>query len=96
MSLANQVPGTEIAIRRNAVPGQWNYRNNDDNYSSSYLGYVDLSSSYGLLQQPGHQADIWYIGVYTPNQALGSFVLEWKSADRPAHAALMARAAVWW
>ena len=39
------------------------------------LGYVDLSSIYGLLQQPGHQADIWYIGVYTPDQALGNFVL---------------------
>jgi hypothetical protein len=75
LSLANQVPGTEIAIRRNAVPGQWNYRNSDDYYPSSSLGYVDLSSIYGLLQQPGHQADIWYIGVYTPNQALGSFVL---------------------
>ena len=75
LSLANQVPGSEIGIRRNAVPGQWNYRNNDDNYYSSSLGYVDLSSIYGLLQQPGHQADIWYIGVYTPNQALGSFVL---------------------
>ena len=75
LSLANQVPGTEIAIRRNAVPGQWSYRNNDDNYYSSALGYVDLSSIYGLLQQPGHQADIWYIGVYNPNQALGSFVL---------------------
>ena len=69
------MPGSEIGIRRNAVPGQWNYPNNDDNYYSSSLGYVDLSSIYGLLQQPGHQADIWYIGVYTPNQALGSFVL---------------------
>jgi hypothetical protein len=75
LSLANQVPGTEIAIRRNAVPGQWSYRNSDDYYPSSSLGYVDLSSTYGLLQQPGHQADIWYIGVYTPTQALGNFVL---------------------
>ncbi len=75
LSLANQVPGSEIAIRRNAVPGQWNYRKADDYYPSSSLGYVDLASIYGLLQQPDHQADIWYIGVYTPNQALGDFVL---------------------
>jgi hypothetical protein len=75
LSLANQVLGSEIAIRRNAVPGQWSYRNNDDNYYSTSLGYVDLSSTYGLLQQPGHQADIWYIGVYTPTNALGGFVL---------------------
>ncbi|MGA2556822.1 MAG: Ig-like domain-containing protein, partial [Verrucomicrobiota bacterium] len=73
--LSNQVPGTEVAIRRNAVPGQWNYRNYDDYYWISSLGYVDLASTYGLLQQPGHQADIWYIGVYTPDQALGNFVL---------------------
>ena len=76
LSLSNQVPGSEIAIRRNAVPGQWNYRNSDDYYPSSSLGYVDLSSIYGLLQQPGHQADIWYIGVYTPDEALGGFVLD--------------------
>jgi large repetitive protein len=75
LSLSNQAPGSEIAIRRNAVPGQWNYRNTDDYYPSTSLGYVDISSIYGLLQQPGHQADIWYIGVYTPTQALGSFVL---------------------
>jgi len=75
LSLANQAPGTEIALRRNAVPGQWNQRTADDNYSVTEQGYVDLSSIYGLLQQPGHQADIWYIGVYTANQALGGFVL---------------------
>jgi hypothetical protein len=75
LSLANQVSGTEIAIRRNAVPGQWNYRDNDNYSYANSLGYVDLASTYGLLQQPGHQADVWYIGVYTPAQALGSFVL---------------------
>jgi hypothetical protein len=29
----------------------------------------------GYLHNPGHQADIWYISVYTPSQALGDFVL---------------------
>ena len=75
LQLSNQVPGTEIVLRRNAVPGQWNQRTADDNYYVTQQGYVDLSSIYGLLQQPGHQADIWYIGVYTPNQALGLFTL---------------------
>ena len=73
--LSNQVPGTEIALRRNAVPGRWNYRDYDNNYYSQAQGYVDYSGTGGFLQRPGHQADIWYIGVYTPNQALGNFVL---------------------
>jgi hypothetical protein len=76
LDLSNQVAGSEIAIRRNAVPGRWNYRNNPfDYYGYSTLGYVDLSGILGFLQQPNHPADIWYIGVYTPNAALGSFVL---------------------
>ena len=75
LSLSNQVPGTEIALRRNAVPGQWSQRTADENYNTTAQGYVDLSSIYGLLQQPGHQADVWYIGVYTPNQALGNVVV---------------------
>jgi hypothetical protein len=76
LDLSNQVAGTEIALRRNAVPGRWNYRNNPFNsYSYSTLGYVDLSSTLGFLQQPNHPADIWYIGVYTPSAALGNFVL---------------------
>ncbi|HWW00330.1 MAG TPA: hypothetical protein VNZ64_11585 [Candidatus Acidoferrum sp.] len=73
--LSQQVPGSEIALRRNAVPGQWNQRNNDNNYYSQPQGYVDYSGTGGFLQRPGHQADIWYIGIYTPTQALGSFVL---------------------
>ncbi|MFO1476310.1 MAG: hypothetical protein U1F98_06630 [Verrucomicrobiota bacterium] len=76
LDLSNQVPGTMIAIRRNAVPGQWNYRNNPyDYYGSSTSGYMDLSGTLGFLQQPNHQADVWYIGVYTPAAALGNFVL---------------------
>ena len=37
--------------------------------------YLDYSGTSGFLQRPGHQADIWYIGVYQPTNALGSFVL---------------------
>jgi len=76
LDLSNQVTGTMIALRRNAVPGQWNYRNNPyDNPAYSTLGYMDLSGTLGFLQQPNHQADIWYIGVYSPTSALGNFVL---------------------
>ena len=74
--LSNQVAGTEIALRRNAVPGRWNYRTCTANCTSSATtGYVDYSGSQGFLQRPGHQADIWYIGVYQPAAPLGSFVL---------------------
>jgi hypothetical protein len=76
LELSNQVAGTEIAIRRNAVPGSWNYRNNYAGGSSfSTVNQVDFSSTLGFLQQPDHQADIWYIGVYTPAAALGNFIL---------------------
>ncbi len=80
--LSNQVAGTEIAIRRNAVPGRWNRRDNDNSYlTQSPPPYLDVTPGVqypavnGFLQQPGHQADVWYIGVYTPAQALGNFVL---------------------
>ena len=74
--LQNQPPGTEIALRLSAVPGRWDYRNcSSENCGSSSGGYVDYSGPNGFLQQPGHQAQIWYIGVYSPSAALGSFVL---------------------
>jgi hypothetical protein len=72
--LANQPAGTEIALRRNAVPGRWNYRNNSTSISSQ--GYVDYSSTKGFLQRQDHQADIWYVGVYSPNDPLGNFILD--------------------
>ena len=76
LELSNQVAGTEIALRRNAVPSRWNYRNcTADCNSSSAQAYLDYSGTGGFLQRPGHQADIWYIGVYQPATALGSFVL---------------------
>ncbi|MFZ4484817.1 MAG: Calx-beta domain-containing protein, partial [Chthoniobacterales bacterium] len=75
LALAGQVPGTEIAIRRNAVPGRWNYRNAFDGTPSGNPGYVDAASTSGLLQRPGQQADIWYVGVYSPANPLGTFTL---------------------
>ena len=76
LTLSNHLPGTEIAIRRNFVPGRWSWRNCTANCNSSLTGsHLDYSSTDGFLQRPGHQADIWYIGVYHPANALGSFVL---------------------
>lgn len=74
LNLANQVPGTEIAIRRNAVPSRWRSRVN----GSADIGIgsrVDASGTGGFLQHPGHQADIWYVGVFTPTAPLGAFTL---------------------
>lgn len=76
LELSNHLAGTEIAIRRNAVPSRWNRRScTADCSGSTAQAYVDYSGTGGFLQRPGHQADIWYIGVYMPTGALGSFVL---------------------
>ena len=81
LTLQGQVPGTEIALRRNAVPGRWNYRNNGIGYYNNSpafnttTGNMDYSGTGGFLQRPGHQADIWYVGVYQPSAALGNFTL---------------------
>ena len=70
--LQDHVPGTEIALRRNAVPGHWFYR--QDGYTYANNGHVDYSGI-EFLQRPGHLADIWYIGVFMPTIALGDFTL---------------------
>ncbi|MGA3181583.1 MAG: hypothetical protein ABSF38_14675 [Verrucomicrobiota bacterium] len=76
LDLTNPPAGFEIALRRNAVPGAWNYRNNPyDSYSDSSQSYVDLSSTLDYLQQPGHPADVWYLGIYSPAAVLGNFIL---------------------
>jgi hypothetical protein len=69
--VTNFSPGTRIAIRRNAAPGIWNYR---APFSSS-AGVYDLLSTADFLQNPGQQADVWYVGVYNPTNALGNFTL---------------------
>ncbi|MGA1238915.1 MAG: hypothetical protein ACO34E_18870, partial [Limisphaerales bacterium] len=75
LELANQYPGTEIAIRRNAVPSRWRYRSNG-NPGASETYRLDRSSDAGFLQLPGHQADVYYIGVHTPENSLGAFQLD--------------------
>ncbi|MDB6111575.1 MAG: hypothetical protein JWR69_3325 [Pedosphaera sp.] len=82
--LQNQPPNTEIALRRNAVPSRWNYRNYPYSvFSGGTQGYVDFSGPNGFLQRPGHQADVWYIGVYQPAAALGPFVLTGQQLTGP-------------
>ena len=83
--LSNHVAGSEIALRRNAVPSRWNFRNNPtcNSTASSTSSHVDFSGTGGFLQRPGHQADVWYIGVYQPNVALGPFVLKGQELTGP-------------
>ncbi|WGL15030.1 PQQ-binding-like beta-propeller repeat protein [Microbulbifer bruguierae] len=73
LTLANQVANSEIALRRNALPARWDYRNGT---TTVYQGSnVDESGTSGFLQQQNHEKDIWYVGVYTPYAALGAFEL---------------------
>ena len=85
LDLANQVAGSEIAIRRNAVPSRWLYRSGGDAYHTtvSEANQADVSSTVGFLQHPGHPADIWYCRVNTPNQALGAFQLTTREIPAP-------------
>ncbi len=69
--ITNYAPGTRIALRRNAAPGIWSFRTP----ANDSQGFHDFLSSGDFLQRPGHQADIWYVGVYNPTLALGSFTL---------------------
>ena len=61
----------EILIRRNAVASKW--------YGSQSRQYGSWDFAGGeLLDQPGHQADIWYISVYSRTEPLNAFKLEGK------------------
>jgi len=83
LELSNHVEGTEITLRRNAVPGRWYYRNNGDTGFNS--GYVDYGRP-NFLQRPGHQADIWYVGIYQPTNNLGAFHLNTSALTAPTQA----------
>jgi hypothetical protein len=71
--VTNHTPGTRIAIRRNDPPGIWNYRNPNP----AALGEVDAvgPGKGDFLQRPAHQPDVWYVGVFNTNAALGAFTL---------------------
>ena len=75
--LTNQVPGSTIALRRNKVPSRWQSRSNGSTViSDTYTQYMDYSGNLGFLQRPGHQADIWYVGIFTAQAPLGAFTLD--------------------
>lgn len=74
LDLDNHVPGTEIAIRKNAVPGRWRYRANGSSSVSQGSQFTDSDDS-GFLERSDHEADVWYIGIYQPDEALGPFLL---------------------
>ena len=69
--LTNFAPGTRIALRRNSAPSLWTFRNPNPTPAN----YYDVLSTADFLQRPAHQADVWYIGVYNPTNALGPFTL---------------------
>ncbi|MCC5834746.1 MAG: immunoglobulin domain-containing protein [Opitutales bacterium] len=72
LELADQVPGTRIAIRQNDLPGERSFRNGGN---SQTLARITEENSNGFLQRPGHQNETWYIGIYMPDAALGEFEL---------------------
>lgn len=74
LALANAPAGTEIALRRAQIPGIWKKRTGGRT-SLIDVKYADASSKNGILQRVDHEADIWYVGVYQPNEALGAFTL---------------------
>ncbi|HSC75097.1 MAG TPA: hypothetical protein VLB90_02535 [Pseudomonadales bacterium] len=78
--LSQQAPGSELAIRRNAIPAYGQYRING--VATAGLKRADISSTTGILQDPNHEADIWYIGVYNPTVALGAFELVTRAPQR--------------
>ncbi|HBR94826.1 MAG TPA: hypothetical protein DEA90_11750 [Opitutae bacterium] len=63
LDLLNQTQESEIYIRRNAVPGWEN-------------GLYNQKSEADFLQDANHEADIWYVGIYDPTNALGAFTLD--------------------
>ncbi|MGA2866234.1 MAG: pre-peptidase C-terminal domain-containing protein [Verrucomicrobiota bacterium] len=70
--LTNFAPGTRIALRRSSAPGIWSYRANTSVNRANYYDQIGIAD---FLQQPDHQADVWYIGVFNPTNALGAFTL---------------------
>ena len=82
--LSNHSPGTQISLRRNKVPSRWQYRSGGvTTVLDTNAKYSDYTSTTGFLQRPGHQADVWYVGVFTPQQPLGTFELDARPIQPP-------------
>ncbi len=80
--LSNASPGTRIALRRNAAPSIWAFRNPSPDFPAP--NFYDALSTGDFLQQPDHPADVWYVGIYNPTNALGNFSLTTRDLDAPA------------
>jgi hypothetical protein len=83
LALSGAPANTEIALRRNFLPGKWQSRNAFNGAGAGSAYYQDFNSATGRLERPGHQADIWYVGVYSATTALGNFSLA-RNAQTPA------------
>ena len=66
LQLAQQTPGTLIAIRRNALPSISQYRDGTDFVQETQ--FVDAATALEILQRPAQPDDIYYIGIYNPRQ----------------------------
>lgn len=75
--------GYEIALRSNILPSRWSSRTNDSATPTEWMT-SHYSSLTGIMQKPYLQADIWYIGIYQPTQALGPFQLTTRTISAPA------------
>ncbi len=75
--LTNFTPGTRIALRRTKAPSLWTDRIQTPPALpvTSTRTYFDYLSTSDFLQRPGHVAEVWYIGIYNSNSALGNFTL---------------------
>ena len=74
LMVTNAPVGTKIAIRNGNVPGRWSYRNGIENSQSTSIS-IDKESPGNFLQDVNHQAGVWYVGVYNPDEELGPFTL---------------------
>lgn len=71
--LSNAGSESRIALRSSRIPSTYKYRSGSTS-TRTYTGF-DHHSDTGLLQMPGMQNGIWYLGVYNGEVALGEFNL---------------------
>lgn len=75
LELAGAATPNDLAVRRNALPYQTRSRSGWGQ-TAVQTGQADATSSTGLLQRAGQPADVWYVGVASPLQAVGAFALD--------------------
>jgi len=72
--LTNQAPGTEIALRQNALPFRRNYRTDGSPYVDRPATSISPASKAGSSNR-GTRWISGYVGVYSPDEPLGAFTL---------------------